>query len=344
MRKPLKTMTAVTVTMPAPDAIKPLDPALQDLAAGRETLRLEATALLRQADQLDDTFLRVLDLIQSRPDGRIIITGMGKSGHVGKKLAATLASTGTSSYFVHPAEASHGDLGMVGDNDTVIALSKSGEAPELRDIVNYCKRFQIPLVAITAKPESTLGRMADHVLKLVDAPEACPNQQAPTTSTTLTIALGDALAVALMKRRGFTATDFRQYHPGGKLGGQLVAVHTLMQKGEALPLVRDTANVADALNVMSAHNFGCAIVVNDRNELAGFVSDGDIRRHFSADIVMKSVSDIMAKNPTTIESGALSSAALAIMNQKNITQLVVMEGNTPVGLLRLHDILRAGVA
>lgn len=315
----------------------------QDLVHARETLRLESNALMKQAEILNADFSRIIDLIIGL-QGRLIITGMGKSGHVGKKMAATFASTGTPSFFVHPAEASHGDMGMIGETDAVIALSKGGESPELRDIINYCKRFDIPLVAITAKPQSSLGRQADHLLCLADTMEACPNQQAPTTSTTLTIALGDALAVTLMKRRGFSATDFRQYHPGGKLGGQLVSVKSLMQKGESLPLVQENALIADALNIMSGGNFGCAIVTTANGNLAGFLTDGDIRRNLANDLAQKQVKDIMGKNPRTIESEALSAAALAAMNQHNITQLVVVQDDKPVGLIRLHDILRAGVA
>lgn len=315
----------------------------QDLAIGREVLRLEAQALTKQADTLDPRFSDVVETI-FHCKGRVIVTGMGKSGHVGKKITATFASTGTPSYFVHPAEASHGDLGMISENDIVLALSKSGEAAELRDLINYCKRFQITLIAMTAKPESTLGRQADMVLQLTEAPEACPNQQAPTTSTTLTIALGDALAIALMKRRGFSSTDFRQYHPGGKLGGQLLFVNAIMHQDDSLPIINENATIQEAIAIMSAHNFGCAIAINDKKELVGFVSDGDIRRHLSSDLATRLVSDIMGRNPRTISDDALASAALAMMNQHNITQLVVVNGATPVGLVRLHDIMRAGVA
>lgn len=320
------------------------DSARQDIETARHTLLLEANALTQQASELDGDFTKTVDLILSLK-GRLIISGMGKSGHVGKKLAATFASTGTQSYFVHPAEASHGDLGMISEIDAVLALSKGGESPELRDLINYCKRFQIPLIAITAKPESSLGRQADYILKLADCAEACPNQQAPTTSTTLTMALGDALAMALMKRRGFSATDFRQYHPGGKLGGQLVPVSKLMQQGESLPLVRDTMSVNEALVTMSSHNYGCAVVTKENGTLAGFLTDGDIRRHLSPKLGTQPVSQVMGSNPRTIADNSLVSAALATMNQNNITQLIVVdEKNVPVGLVRLHDILRAGAA
>lgn len=336
---------ALTLKQPL-DSITLLGKSEQDLEAGRATLRLESAALLRQADQLNENFSKIVELIYDHTNrkGRVIVTGMGKPGHVSKKIVATFASTGTPAYFVHPGEASHGDLGMVTDADVVLALSKSGESSELRDIVNYCKRFSVSLVAITANPDSSLGRQADLVLKLTDAEEACPNQQAPTTSTTLMIALGDALAIALMKRRGFTATDFRQYHPGGKLGGQLLSVASVMQQGDALPFVDANATMAQAQIVMSEKNFGCAIVTNDKRELIGFISDGDIRRHLSPDLPNMPVRDIMNATPRTITHDALCSAALAVMNQHNITQLVVTEDDKPVGLLRLHDIMRAGVA
>lgn len=314
-----------------------------DLEVGRETLRLEANALLTLATSLGESFSATLDLIQPLK-GRVIVTGMGKAGHVGKKVTATLASTGTRAYFVHPAEASHGDLGMVGEDDLVLALSKSGESAELRDIVNYCKRFSIPLVAMTQNCNSTLAKQADVILDLGNSPEACPNQQAPTTSTTLMMAMGDALAVALMKRRGFSANDFRQYHPGGKLGGQLLAVRKVMKQGNELPLVPATATVAQARAIMSEKNFGCAIITTQTGELAGFMTDGDIRRHLSPALAEENVSTIMAKTPYVIEVSALAAAALAMMNQHEVTQLVVVDGTTPVGLIRMHDILRAGVA
>lgn len=315
-----------------------------DLSIGRETLHQEAQGLQMLADSLDETFSKALDIIAARSNGRLVISGMGKSGHVGKKITATLASTGTPALFVHPAEASHGDLGMVTDHDTVIALSKSGESAELRDLINYCKRFSIPLISITQKPQSTLAQQSDVVLLLPDLPEACPNQQAPTTSTTLTMALGDALAVALMKRRGFSATDFRQFHPGGKLGGQLLSVRALMKTGDDLPLIADTATVEQTLHVMSAKNFGCAIVVNMSGALQGFVTDGDIRRHMAPNLTTQPVTSIMAKTPLNIAHDALAAAALAMMNQHNVTQLIVLEERVPVGLVRLYDLLKAGVA
>lgn len=315
-----------------------------DTIVAAETLRLGAQGLEALAASLDERFSAALDLIVGC-NGRLIISGVGKPGHVAKKIVATLASTGTPATYVHPTEASHGDLGMVTENDVVLVLSKSGESKELKDIVEYCKRFGIKLIAMTQFPKSTLGLQADVILQMPDAREACPHQLAPTTSTTVMIAFGDALAMALMQRRGFSATDFRQYHPGGKLGGQLLAVAKIMHTGEELPLVPDTATVETTQRIMSASTFGCAIVINKAGELAGFVSDGDIRRHLSNDLLQKNVSVVIGTaTPRTIAHDALAAAALALMNQYNITQLVVVENNKPVGLVRLHDILRAGVA
>ena len=314
-----------------------------DLRAAREVLNLESQALVALADSLNDSFTKALDIIVGLK-GRLIISGMGKAGHVGKKVTATLASTGTPCYFVHPAESSHGDLGMISEDDAVLMLSNSGETKELGDMINYCKRFSIPLIAITSKPESTLGRQADVLLQLPPVAEACPNQQAPTTSTTMIMSMGDAIAISLMKRRGFSASDFRLYHPGGKLGGQLLAVSKIMQQGDALPLVSKDATMSDALKTISEKTFGCAIIINDKNELAGFMTDGDLRRHLSSDLLQQKVTDVMNATPINIDSTALAAEALAIMNQHSITQLLVVDNKKPVGLVRLHDIMRAGVA
>jgi arabinose-5-phosphate isomerase len=314
-----------------------------DLIAGRDVLLLERDALNALADSLDERFTAALDIIVALK-GRLIVSGMGKAGHIGKKITATLASTGTPCYFVHPAEASHGDLGMIGEDDAVLMLSNSGETKELGDLINYCKRFSIPLIAVTSKKDSTMGRQADIVLELPAVAEACPNQQAPTTSTTMILGMGDALAIALMKRRGFSAVDFKTYHPGGKLGGQLLAVKVIMKQGDELPLVSMDAIMSDAQKIISDKKFGCAIIVNDKNELQGFMTDGDIRRHLSADLLQKKVTEVMNATPRSIDSEALAAEALAIMNQLSITQLLVVNGKQPVGLVRLNDIMRAGVA
>lgn len=314
-----------------------------DLVAAREVLSLESQALTALAASLNENFTKALDVIAALK-GRLIVSGMGKAGHVGKKITATLASTGTPCYFVHPAEASHGDLGMISENDAVLLLSNSGETKELIDLINYCKRFSIPLIAVTSKPESTLGAQADILLQLPAVPEACPNQQAPTTSTIMVMGMGDAIAISLMKRRGFSASDFRLYHPGGKLGGQILAVKAVMQQGDTLPLVSETATMTEALKVISEKTFGCAIIVNDKNELQGFMTDGDIRRHLSADLLQRKVTEVMNATPRNIDSEALASEALAIMNKYSITQLLVVNDKTPVGLVRLNDIMSAGVA
>ena len=277
--------------------------------------------------------------------GRVIVTGMGKSGHVARKIAATFASTGTPAYFVHPAEASHGDLGMVGQDDVIIALSWSGEAKELADIIAYSRRFKVALVAITSGADSALGRQADIPLVLPKAQEACPNGLAPTTSTTMQIVLGDALAVALLEGRGFSAEDFRVYHPGGKLGAQLTSVHMIMHAREELPVVSRGQTVAETIPVMTARGFGTLIVEEADGTLAGIVTDGDLRRHMSTDLPSRNVDSVMTRNPRTIGENALAAEALEVLNSRKITMLVVVDaGNRPVGLVHIQDLLRLGVA
>lgn len=315
----------------------------QDILEGKKTLQIEIDGLQKLSENLSTEFSQAVELLKNCT-GRIIISGMGKSGHVGRKMAATFASTGTPSFFVHPGEASHGDLGMVTENDVVIALSNSGETKELSDILAFCKRFSIPLIGITSGRESTVAKQADILLLLADSPEACPNGQAPTTSTTMTIALGDALAVALMKRKGWKNTDFKTFHPGGKLGQMLLKVSDLMHGGDKLPLVKQDATMKDALLVMSSKNFGRTGVVNKEGNLVGFVSDGDLRRHMGDDLLDKPVAQVMNPNPRTVAPDILAAEALAIMNEISITDLMVVDGEKPVGLLRLHDIMRAGIA
>ncbi|OYX00365.1 MAG: KpsF/GutQ family sugar-phosphate isomerase, partial [Caulobacter vibrioides] len=274
--------------------------------------------------------------------GRVVCTGMGKSGHVARKIAATLASTGTQAMFVHPAEASHGDLGMIGPDDVVLALSKSGAGRELADTLAYAKRFSIPLIAMTAVAESPLGQAGDIVLLLPDAPEATAEVNAPTTSTTLQIALGDAIAVALLERRGFTASDFRVFHPGGKLGAMLRTVGDLMHGEDELPLIAADAAMSDALLVMSEKRFGAVGVVDDAGLLAGMITDGDLRRHMDG-LLGHTAGEVMTHAPLTIGPGALAAEALKVMNERRITVLFVVEGGRPVGILHVHDLLRAGV-
>lgn len=314
--------------------------------AGCRVLEIEAAALAALADALDETFERAVDMAAA-VRGRVVVTGMGKSGHIARKVAATFASTGTPALFVHPAEASHGDLGMIAASDLVLALSNSGETPELADIVDYTRRFEIPLLAVVGRAGSSLGAAADLVLRLPSRPEACPLGLAPTTSTTMMLALGDALAVALLERRGFGATDFGVFHPGGKLGRRLIKVADLMHVADALPLVRLDAPMSEALLVMTQKRLGCAGVTDADGRLAGIITDGDLRRHMRPDLVERRASDVMTAGPKTIRAQALAAEALAMMNQpeRSVTVLFVIdEAGAPIGVLHVHDCLRAGVA
>ncbi len=311
------------------------------LQVARRVLQAEAEALVRLADGLDGPFTRTAELV-FHLRGRLVCTGVGKSGHVARKIAATLASTGTPSMFVHAAEASHGDLGMISADDAVLALSRSGEARELADVVAYAKRFAIPLIAMTARPDSALGRAADMMLLLPDIPEAAEAVDAPTTSTTLQMALGDALAVALLERRGFSHNDFRLYHPGGKLGAALRNVTELMHGGGELPLVDELATMAETLITMTEKRFGCAGVVDRDGALLGVITDGDLRRHM-AGLMGHSAVEIMTANARTAAPSMLAAEALRLMNESRITVLFVVEDGRPVGILHVHDLLRAGV-
>jgi arabinose-5-phosphate isomerase len=313
------------------------------IAVGRRVLRAEAEALSRLALDLDGGFSRAMDCIAGLK-GRVVCTGVGKSGHVARKIAATLASTGTPALFVHAGEASHGDLGMITGEDAVLALSKSGGANELDEIAAYAKRFGIPLIAITAVPDSPLGRAADIVLPIPPAPEAAEALDAPTTSTTLQIALGDALAVALLERRGFTAADFRTLHPGGKLGAALRAVKDLMHVGEELPLIARHAPMHEALLVMTERRFGCVGVTGPDGRLEGIVTDGDLRRHMTG-LLDHTAGEVMTPAPKTVAPDTLAAEALKLMNEPPplVTVLFVVKDACPVGILHIHDLLRAGV-
>ena len=277
--------------------------------------------------------------------GAVIVTGMGKSGLIGRKIAGTLASTGTPSHFVHPAEASHGDLGMIGERDVVLALSWSGETPELADIVRYTRRFDVKLIAITARADSALGRAADLSLLMPISEEACPNGLAPTTSTTMQLVAGDALAVLLLERRGFTASDFQRFHPGGKLGAKLLTVGQLMHQGDQLPLVRCGTPLSQGIVEMTSKRFGIAAVVDAEGHLAGVLTDGDLRRAFRDGFTDRPVEAAMGRRaPLVVTADVLAAKALAHMNEASITCIFVVEGQTPVGLVHIHDLLRAGVA
>lgn len=315
----------------------------KDLQSAKRTIEKEIEALKIMENEISDNLSAALDLMQNTKD-RVIITGMGKSGHVGSKIAATLASTGTPSFFVHPGEASHGDLGMLTNNDIVVAISNSGETKELSDIILYCKRYGIPLIAITKNQHSSLGLAGDIVLKLPDNGEACPLGLAPTSSTTATMVLGDILAIALLERKGFTKTDFRQRHPGGKLGAFLQKVTDLMHKGDEIPLISNTASMQEALLTMTSKMLGCVGIVDKEGRLEGIITDGDLRRCMTAEIFNKKAADIMTRNPKSVEEDLLVAEALKIMNEKQITQLFVLKDRKPIGILHLHDCLRIGVA
>src|SRR6202790_5003115 len=275
--------------------------------------------------------------------GRLIVTGLGKSGHIGRKVAATFASTGTPAFFVHAAEASHGDLGMITADDVILALSWSGEQPEMKTLITYAKRFRIALIAMTADGASTLSKAADVALTLPKAREACPHNLAPTTSSLMLRALGDALAIALLAGRGFTSVDFSVLHPGGKLGAMLKYARDLMHAGEAVPLKPLGTRMSDALVEMSSKGFGCVGIVDPRGQIVGIVTDGDLRRHMRPDLMTALVDDVMTKNPKTIRGDLLASEALEILNSSKITALIVTEAGKPAGIVHLHDILRAGV-
>jgi arabinose-5-phosphate isomerase len=305
---------------------------------------LEARALAELEDTLGACFVRaVATMLGAR--GRVIVSGMGKSGHVARKVAATLASTGTPAQFVHPAEASHGDLGMITGDDVVLLLSNSGETPELADLIAYTRRFRIPLIGVAREPESTLLRQSDVALVLPRAPEACSVGLAPTTSTTMTMALGDALSVALMEHRQFTPEDFKGFHPGGRLGARLATVADLMHRGAEMPLTTPATAMGEALIEMSRKGFGVVGVVDDAGGLVGVVTDGDLRRNMDG-LLARSVAEVMTRNPRTIATTALASEALGVMNARKITTLFATdpaEPDRPAGILHVHDVLRAGV-
>ncbi|MBR9972031.1 KpsF/GutQ family sugar-phosphate isomerase [Magnetospirillum sulfuroxidans] len=313
-----------------------------DLASARRVLATEATALAALADSLGDAFIAACDAAAAA-QGRVVVSGMGKSGHVGRKIAATLASTGTPAFFVHPAEASHGDLGMITTSDAVIGLSNSGETPELSDIIAFTRRFEIPLIGITSRGGSTLAVESDIALVLPPIPEACPMGLAPTTSTTMMLALGDALAVALLERRGFSAADFRVFHPGGQLGRRLLKVADIMHAGQSLPVVSPQAGMTEVILEMTAKSLGCVGVVGPDGLLAGIITDGDLRRHLRADLMTQPAVEVMTRDPKTVLPSLLAAEALRVMNEKSITSLFVVENGRALGVLHVHDLLRAGV-
>ncbi|MCX8505342.1 MAG: KpsF/GutQ family sugar-phosphate isomerase [Alphaproteobacteria bacterium] len=310
------------------------------LAAAR-VLSLAAQGVEKIQAGLDERFSRAIDTLYAIK-GRVIVTGMGKSGHVARKIAATLASTGTPAYFVHPAEASHGDMGMITKDDAVLALSNSGETTELENIIVFTRRYGIPLVAITREENSSLATEADEILHLPTIPEACPNGLAPTTSTSLMMIMGDAVAMALLDRRGFTADDFRVFHPGGSLGRHLQRVQDIMHQGDEIPILRGNPTTADAILAMTQKRFGCVGLVDGDGKLAGIVTDGDLRRHMQPDLLTLSARRIMTTAPVTIRKTSLIAEALGVMNSKGITALFVVENHAPIGIIHIHDCLKLG--
>jgi arabinose-5-phosphate isomerase len=314
--------------------------ALRTLDAEREGIGALAGAM---CNALGTAFVAAVEKIRSAR-GRVIVTGMGKSGHIARKIAATLASTGTPAFFVHAADASHGDLGMITSDDVMLALSWSGETEELKDLINFSRRFRIALIAVTASADSTLGKAADIVLALPSAREACPHNLAPTTSSLMQLALGDALAIALLESKGFSAVDFGVFHPRGQLGAALKFVRDVMHPGAAVPLIRRGAPMSEAIVEMSAKGFGCVAVVEANGKLAGVITDGDLRRHMRADLLQATVDDIMTASPKVVRPDQLVGEALQFLNSSKITALIVVEAERPVGILNFHDLLRAGVA
>jgi arabinose-5-phosphate isomerase len=317
-----------------------LNSALRTLDAEEGGISALAAAL---HDGLGRALIQAIELIRAAR-GRVIVTGMGKSGHVGRKVSSTLSSTGTPSFFVHPGEASHGDLGMITADDVIMALSWSGETVELKDLIDYSRRFQINLVAMTASADSTLARAADVALILPQAREACPHNLAPTTSSLMQLALGDALAIALLDSRGFTAINFKLLHPGGRLGAMLKFVRDIMHRGSAIPLATLGSRMAEAIVEMSTKGFGCVGVTDRDGRLVGIITDGDLRRHMRPDLLETHVDDVMTRDPKTVRPDQLASETLEILNSSKVTALIVVDAGRPVGIVHFHDLLRAGAA
>lgn len=312
------------------------------LSSAEKTIKAEIKGLESLLDFLGDNFVGAVDAIL-KSKGRVIVSGMGKSGHIGNKIAATMASTGTASFFIHPGEASHGDLGMIAKDDIVILLSNSGETKELKDIIYYCKRFLIPIIGVVRRADSELANASDFPLVLPEIPEASSDIKAPTTSTTMMLALGDALAIALMEAKGFSNKDYGVFHPGGKLGAEFIKVKDLMRKGKDLPIVNLDAKIEEVLLEMTSKHLGCTGVVDKEKNLIGIITDGDLRRHINKDFMNLSAEELMTKNPLVIEENSIAVGAVALMNEKKITSLFVVKDKKIIGILHIHDCLRAGV-
>lgn len=314
-----------------------------DISVARHLLEVEIEGLQALSEAMDEKFVQAVDVIAGLK-GRLIISGMGKSGHIARKIAATMASTGTPAHFVHPAEASHGDLGMITKDDAMLLLSNSGETSELRDMVAYGARFNIPMIAMVRRASSMLVEAADVPLVLPNTPEASPTG-APTTSTTMMLALGDAISIALLERKGFTAENFQTFHPGGKLGQRFIRVKDLMHSGDDLPVVDKSMPMQQVLLVVTAKHFGCAGVLDDRGRLIGIITDGDLRRHMEDNLLSKQAHEVMTASPLTIRPNSLAGEALQVLNDCKITTLFVCdEDSKPEGIIHIHDCLRAGIA
>ncbi len=330
--------------MPAQIKALPKDRSRGDAAAARRVFETAGEAIRALSESLDGAFSRAVDTLLS-VRGRVVVSGMGKSGHIARKIAATLASTGTPAQFIHPAEASHGDLGALTRQDALLMLSWRGETAELSDLITYAKRYRIPLIGMASNAESTLLQASDVALVLPPVREACPMGLAPTTSTTVMLVLGDALAVALMERRGFSADQYRDFHPGGSLGRALIRVGDLMHTGGEVPLVEGGTAMSKVLIAIAEHRFGCVGVVDGKGALTGIITDGDLRRHMGRDLLDRKASEVMTRTPKVVRPDDLAAQALALMNEKKITQLFVLpdKSKKPAGILHIHDCLRAGL-
>lgn len=340
----MPSLNARRATQPVRSEAEPMTTAVE---TALRTLETESAGLAALMDALQNeqgpNFAAAVATLENAK-GRVIVTGIGKSGHVGRKIAATFASTGTPAYFIHPSEAAHGDLGMIQADDVTLAISWSGETVELKNLVNYSRRFAVPLIALTSRADSALGKAADVVIELPRVKEACPHGLAPTTSTTMQLVMGDCLAIALLEARGFSATDFKVFHPGGSLGAQLKFVTDIMHSGDRLPLVRVDEAMASALVTMTQRALGCLGVVDGDGRLVGVITDGDLRRHMGPGLLAATAGQIMTARPKTIRPTMLATAALEIINSSRITALFVVEGGKPVGIVHVHDLLRASVA
>ena len=317
-------------------------PIEKDLEEAKRVLSNESNAIKQLAKSLGKNYVDAIDKLDN-VKGRVIFTGIGKSGHVARKMASTFSSTGVPSYFVHPSEASHGDLGIIDNSDAVVVISNSGETPEISDLVEYTKRHKIPLITITSNLDSLIAEQSDIALLLPKVKEACPMGLAPTTTTTMTMALGDAMAINLMTRRNFSANDFKLRHPGGKLGKQLLKVSDIMHKEDEVPVTKKDSLMSDVIIQMTTKSFGCVAVLDERKLLAGIITDGDLRRHMSDKLLQQLAEDVMTPGPKSIRPIALASEAVAVMNELEITNLFVTEKKSVVGIIHIHDCLRAGI-